>query len=89
MKHGKGAEEFANGETYTGEYKHGHPDGQGKYTWPNGNTFEGGFKSGLKEGKGIWKKPVKKVFQPKDKEPIQITEYHVYEGEYKKDKKNG
>lgn len=58
MKHGKGSDEFANGDKYTGMYKNGKPDGPGIYTWSNGSYYEGEFKNGLKEGKGKWKKYV-------------------------------
>lgn len=56
LKHGKGADYFANGDNYRGEYKSGKPDGYGVYTWANGSAYEGHFKNGLKHGKGKWKK---------------------------------
>ena len=56
MKHGRGADIFANGDTYNGEYRNGKPHGKGVYTWKNGSHYEGEFKNGLKHGKGKWKK---------------------------------
>lgn len=47
---------FANGDTYTGEYKKGRPDGWGEYTWDNKATYVGEWKNGLKHGKGHWTK---------------------------------
>ncbi len=41
MKHGKGTDFFANGDKYSGQYRHGKPQGTGVYTWPNGSYFEG------------------------------------------------
>jgi hypothetical protein len=47
---GKGT---ATGEdTYTGEFKNGYPEGQGKYNWKNGDWYEGQWKKGWREGKG-------------------------------------
>jgi len=58
MKHGKGVDIFANGDTYNGMYKDGKPHGEGKYVWSNGSYYEGSFKNGLKHGFGKWKKYV-------------------------------
>jgi hypothetical protein len=43
-------------DTYTGNFKKGYPDGQGKYTWKNGDTFEGEWKQGLFHGEGVLRK---------------------------------
>lgn len=56
LKHGKGNDQFSNGDSYTGEYKNGKPDGFGVYTWKNGSHYSGHFIAGLKQGKGKWKK---------------------------------
>jgi hypothetical protein len=47
---GKGT---ANGiDTYSGEFRNGYPDGQGKYIWKNGNWYEGSWKKGQFNGEG-------------------------------------
>lgn len=40
-KQGKGADFFANGDTYVGDYKDGRPHGIGIYTWSSGSQYEG------------------------------------------------
>ena len=45
----------ANGNTYTGEYQNGKPDGKGLYKWRNGEIYDGQFTNGLKSGNGLWK----------------------------------
>src|SRR6185503_19686974 len=39
-------------DSYTGDFKNGYPEGEGKYTWKNGSTYEGSWKHGLFDGKG-------------------------------------
>lgn len=39
-------------DSYTGEFKKGYPDGEGKYTWKNGNWYQGTWKKGNQNGKG-------------------------------------
>src|SRR6266700_3187705 len=39
-------------DSYTGNFKNGYPDGEGKYTWKNGSTYEGSWKMGLFDGNG-------------------------------------
>jgi hypothetical protein len=93
MKHGKGTDIFANGDTYHGSYKDGKPHGPGKYTWANGNYYDGEFRKGLKNGKGIWKKfIIINKDSPKKRDQLENkfkTNYLFYEGEYVKDKKHG
>lgn len=43
-------------DSYTGDFKNGYPDGQGKYTWKNGNWYEGFWKNGLFEDQGTLSK---------------------------------
>jgi hypothetical protein len=43
-------------DSYTGYFKNGYPDGEGKYVWKNGNTYEGSWKNGLFEGEGTLRK---------------------------------
>jgi len=57
-KHGK-----ANGfgtaigtDTYTGNFRNGYPEGEGKYTWKNGTWYNGNWKAGLFEGNGTFNK---------------------------------
>jgi len=53
-KHGIGHEQFPNGDSFNGNFKHGHYQGQGTFTWSNGSWFVGEFKDGLKHGNGKW-----------------------------------
>jgi hypothetical protein len=40
LKHGNGTDKFeATGDTYTGEYLNGQPNGKGTYTWKNGQFY--------------------------------------------------
>ena len=57
-KHGK-----ANGfgtaigtDSYTGNFKNGYPDGEGKYTWKNGTWYDGSWRAGVFEGNGTFNK---------------------------------
>lgn len=43
-------------DTYTGYFKNGLPDGEGKYSWKNGDWYEGSWKDGLFSGKGTFSK---------------------------------
>jgi hypothetical protein len=51
---GKGT--AAGTDSYTGNFKRGYPDGEGKYTWKNGSTYEGSWKNGLFDGTGTLSK---------------------------------
>ena len=46
MANGQGTETYANGDTYTGEYKDGQRNGQGTMTDANGTKRTGEFKDG-------------------------------------------
>ena len=35
---------FPNGDTYTGGWRNGLPEGEGRYCWADGSTYEGGWK---------------------------------------------
>ena len=39
-------------DSYTGEFKNGYPDGEGKYFWKNGDWFDGHWRKGVRDGKG-------------------------------------
>ena len=55
MRHGKGYEQFENGNVYIGEFSGGKAHGEnGSYIWKNGDRFEGAWVNGLKEGRGKW-----------------------------------
>ena len=57
-KHGK-ADGFGTAigaDTYTGNFKNGYPDGEGKYTWKNGTWYDGNWRAGLFEGNGTLNK---------------------------------
>jgi len=43
-------------DTYTGYFKDGYPDGEGKYTWKNGTWYNGNWKAGLFDGNGTFNK---------------------------------
>jgi hypothetical protein len=43
-------------DSYTGNFKNGFPDGEGKYTWKNGTWYNGNWKKGLFEGNGTFYK---------------------------------
>lgn len=43
LKHGKGADFFANKDRYIGDYQNGKPHGIGTYTWGNLSQYEGEF----------------------------------------------
>jgi len=75
LKHGNGIEKFINGDTYTGNYVNGKPDGFGEYQWANGSHYKGMFKNGLRHGQGIWKK--------------NGNNSDIFEGEWVNDKKCG
>ena len=41
-------------DSYSGQFKNGYPDGNGKYTWKNGDWYEGEWKKGKQNGKGTF-----------------------------------
>ena len=41
-------------DSYTGQFKNGYPDGNGKYTWKNGDWYDGEWKKGKQNGKGTF-----------------------------------
>ena len=43
-------------DSYTGNFKNGYPDGEGKYTWKNGTWYDGNWKEGLFDGNGTYSK---------------------------------
>lgn len=100
MKHGRGSDIFANGDTYTGQYYKGKPDGQGEYKWKNGSLYSGQFKNGLKHGKGKWRKggnsPATNNYEGDyfmDKKHgygvFKWASGNVYKGNYKEDERHG
>lgn len=70
-------------DTYTGNFKNGYPEGEGKYTWKNGNWYQGHFKNGLPEGKGT----LSKTGDTKTDSLVVITGFWKkgqYRGQYEK-----
>ena len=70
-------------DTYTGNFKNGYPDGEGKYTWKNGSTYDGFWKNGLFDGKGT----LSKIDDSKTDSLIVITGFWKkgqYTGKYEK-----
>ena len=61
-------------DSYTGEFKNGYPDGNGKYSWKNGDWYDGQWKKGMREGKGTM------FYKEKDSKDSLLT------GFWKKDK---
>ena len=39
-------------DSFSGNFKKGLPDGEGRYTWKNGNWYKGFWKKGIQNGKG-------------------------------------
>lgn len=52
MFHGAGVYVLPNGDTYTGAYRDGLPDGDGVAAWANGNVYAGEFSGGVRSGHG-------------------------------------
>ena len=40
----RGAKKFPNGDTYTGSWRNGVPEGEGRYCWADGSVYEGGWR---------------------------------------------
>ena len=55
--HGKGFEEYENGDSYEGEFKDGKAHGQGVGKFANGSRYEGQFKDGEPHGQGDDEEP--------------------------------
>src|SRR4026207_2273332 len=57
-KHGKanGFGTAIGADSYTGNFKNGYPEGEGKYTWKNGTWYDGSWKQGLFDGNGTFNK---------------------------------
>ena len=57
-RHGFGANTYANGKTYVGEWKDDKKDGKGTFTWNSGShkgdVYVGEFKDGKFNGYGKW-----------------------------------
>ena len=47
QRHGHGTLTYADGKTYTGEFKDGKFHGQGTITYADGSTYTGAFEDGL------------------------------------------
>ena len=47
-----GRRECANGDVYTGEFKHGETSGRGLCRYANGDVYEGQFAQGMRSGEG-------------------------------------
>lgn len=68
-----GAETFANGDKYVGQFKDDEFHGKGTYTWTNGDKYVGYFKNNNYNGEGAFT----------------FADGHKYAGEYKDNKRNG
>ena len=49
---GRGKKQFANGDTYEGNFDNGIADGEGVHTQKDGSRYTGQFKAGIKHGRG-------------------------------------
>jgi hypothetical protein len=70
-------------DSYTGYFKKGYPDGEGKYIWKNGSWYEGSWKNGLFEGWGS----LTKITEIKRDSTVTLTglwEKGKYIGKYEK-----
>ena len=38
------SKKFPNGDTYSGGWRNGVPEGEGRYCWADGSTYEGGWR---------------------------------------------
>ena len=90
VRHGRGFERFASGNTFLGEYNMGRVDGQGKYAWATGEFFDGLWEEGLKAGYGHWQGANGDTFigEWKDNQPNGFGKHiwangDSYEGEWK------
>ena len=54
VPHGKGVLQYASGDKYQGEFRHGKPEGQGVLNYTNGDHYEGAVMTGTFEGKGVY-----------------------------------
>ena len=70
---GQGTEKYANGYTYTGQFKNGERNGQGTEKFADGNRYVGEHKNGKRDGKGTF----------------YWTDGRKYIGEWKKNKRHG
>ncbi len=52
--HGRGIFTCTRGYFYTGEFKHGKPNGLGKLVYDNGDKYEGNFLNDMLHGQGIY-----------------------------------
>lgn len=52
--HGRGIFTCAQGYVYTGEFRHGKPNGLGKLVYDNGDKYEGSFINDMLHGHGIY-----------------------------------
>eukprot|EP00831_Metopus_contortus_P077866 TRINITY_DN7412_c0_g1_i1.p2 TRINITY_DN7412_c0_g1~~TRINITY_DN7412_c0_g1_i1.p2 ORF type:complete len:170 (+),score=34.31 TRINITY_DN7412_c0_g1_i1:158-667(+) len=74
MMHGKGVEDWDNGDSYIGQYSYGKKNGEGIFTWLDGSKYSGEFSNDKKEGKGTLSLPNGKI---------------KYKGDWKEDKYHG
>ena len=51
---GEGKMTFADGSSYSGNFKNGKRDGSGTFKWSNGDTYTGAWKNDLMEGEGTF-----------------------------------
>jgi hypothetical protein len=52
--HGRGVHRYADGRTYTGQFRYGTMQGHGKYEYGDGSSFEGTFVADLIDGRGAY-----------------------------------
>lgn len=87
---------YADGTEYTGIWKAGVPDGEGKLKLPDGSMFLGFFHEGLPEGKGVLQQADGSLYQGNwhlgQREGDGVMEYangNRYEGEWAHNQREG
>jgi hypothetical protein len=99
LKNGKASEKyFLDKSLYTGPFKEGLKQGQGKYAWQNGSSYEGAFNADNIEGEGKYISADGSVYQGQFKNNLKHGKGRfewagdkkcVYEGEYVEDARHG
>lgn len=87
---------YPDGTEYTGEWKNGLPEGDGKLKLPDGSRFIGAFHLGVPEGTGILQQSDGTLYQGEWRagtlEGLGVMEYvngNRYEGEWHNDRREG
>ncbi|KAI9209473.1 uncharacterized protein BJ171DRAFT_487114 [Polychytrium aggregatum] len=95
-RHGKGKNQFPNGDIYEGLYGNGKRNGYGTYRWKSGTRYVGEYQDNMREGNGFFIYPdgskYKGEFQQNKRQGQGTYLYannDVYQGGWENDKKHG